>query len=61
MNGLLTTKEVANILKIHVNTVYYYLSTGKLRGHRVIGNRWRVKVADLETLIEEQNGSKHAR
>ena len=51
MNNLLTASEVATILKIHINTVYYYLVTRKLKGHRVIGNRWRIKAADLETFI----------
>ncbi len=51
MNSLLTASEVASILKIHVNTVYYYLATEKLRGHKVIGNRWRIRGTDLESFV----------
>ena len=54
MNGLLTATEVAAILKIHVNTLYEYLVEGKITGHRVIGNRWRIRAEDLEVFIEEQ-------
>ena len=62
MNSLLTASEVAGILKIHTNTVYYYLEVGKLKGHRVIGNRWRIKSSDLEAFIngrqkEESDGN----
>ncbi len=55
MNGLLTANEVASILKIHVNTVYYYLEKGRLKGHRVIGNRWRIKSFDLDRFINGQD------
>lgn len=51
MNGLLTTREAAEILRIHIITVYGYIRDGKLRAYRVAGNRWRIKADDLEAFI----------
>lgn len=61
MNGLLTAPQVAELLHIHINTVYRYLETGILKGYK-LGNlrssRWRVKEQDLNKFIErgEQGG-----
>jgi len=61
MNGLLTASEVAGTLRIHVNTVYYYLERGRLLGHRIIGNRWRIKQEDLDAFVNDVNERKENR
>jgi excisionase family DNA binding protein len=42
----LTPEEVAGILKVHYNTVYTWLATGKIKGIK-IGGVWRIRKEDL--------------
>jgi len=55
MNGLLTPQQVADTLHVTINTVYRYLETGQLKGHK-LGTmrfaRWRIKQQDLDEFIE---------
>jgi len=61
VNGLLTAKEAAGKLRVHINTIYSYLECGKLKGHRIVGSRWRIKEADLEAFINGRRaGQAHA-
>ena len=57
MNGLLRARDVATILKIHINTVYRQLYSKRLRGFKA-GHNWRIKQADLEAFINNGGLSK---
>jgi len=45
-----TPQEVADLLKLRVDTVYDYIRSGKLGAVR-IGNRYRVQKAALDAFI----------
>ena len=48
----LTIDEVAGILKVHPNTVYTYISSGKLKALKLNGNGpFRINRADLEAFL----------
>jgi excisionase family DNA binding protein len=49
--NLLTPEQVAEILQIHVLTVYHYIRQGKLDAIR-LGRSYRIVPADLDRLIE---------
>lgn len=53
MEALLTTQEVASILKVTVRTVYSLLESGELQGVKV-GRVWRVSEDDLQAFIARQ-------
>ena len=48
-----TPQEVAEKLRLNVNTVYEYIRMGKLRAAR-FGNRYRISETDIEQFIEYQ-------
>jgi len=48
-----TPQEVANILRLNVNTVYEYIRMGKLRAAR-FGNRYRITEDDIQRFVEHQ-------
>jgi excisionase family DNA binding protein len=48
---LMTPEQVAEILQIHVLTVYSYIRQGKLSAIR-LGRNYRISPDDLERLIE---------
>jgi excisionase family DNA binding protein len=50
MNGLLTTRQVQNILQIDRTTVYRMLKDGRLTGIK-IGNQWRFPQAQIDALL----------
>ena len=55
MNGLLTAPEVAERLKIHINTVRRYIKGGKLKAFKYADNsRWRITTEELERFIQER-------
>ena len=61
MEKLFNTREVAKILGVHINTVWTYILSGKLKESKFGGNggpnpnkRWRVKESDLEAFINGQ-------
>jgi excisionase family DNA binding protein len=43
---LLTTQEVAEILRVHISSVYAMLGTSSLRGVK-IRNRWRIPESEV--------------
>jgi excisionase family DNA binding protein len=48
----LTLDEVCTILKVHINTVYSYISSGNLKAFKLNGNGpWRVSKSDLEDFV----------
>jgi len=61
LDKLLTTKDVAEKLKVHINTVWVYILSGKLKASKLGGNGetkrlWRIKETDLESFINGQSG-----
>ncbi|HSW58706.1 MAG TPA: helix-turn-helix domain-containing protein [Dehalococcoidales bacterium] len=50
-NSLFTPEQVAEILQIHILTVYSYIRQGKLNAVR-LGRSYRVTPEDLDRLIE---------
>ena len=57
---LLTLYEVAERLGVHYMTVYRYVRTGRLDGHKV-GVEWRVDPDDLEAFIADASTSSAAK
>ena len=49
---LYTPQEVADLLKLRVETVYEYIRTGRLSAAR-LGNRYRISQTDLDTFLEK--------
>jgi excisionase family DNA binding protein len=52
--NLLTPEQVAEILQVHVLTVYSYIRRGKLDAIR-LGRSYRVVPKDLERFIESNS------
>lgn len=48
---LLTTEEVAEILKVDVESVRRFISSGRITAFKV-GREWRIKEEDLKVFIE---------
>ncbi len=59
-NNLLTPEQVAEILQIHVLTVYSYIRQGKLDAVR-LGRTYRIVPRDLELFIESNRVNKSTR
>lgn len=57
--ALLTIKQVADRLQVHVNTVYNYIYRGELKAIKLSdGSRWRIREQDLERYLEgRQDGA----
>jgi excisionase family DNA binding protein len=55
--SLLTPEQVAEILQIHVLTVYHYIRQGKLSAIR-LGRSYRIVPEDLNHLIEDNRVQK---
>ena len=47
-----TPQEVADLLKLRVETVYEYVRAGKLSAAR-LGNRYRINKTDLDSFLEK--------
>ena len=59
MGNILTTKELANYLKLTEVTVNKYANEGKIPGIKV-GSRWRFDKCQIdEQLVSTQNYSAH--
>ncbi len=56
-NNLLTPGQVANILQVHVLTVYGYIRQGKLAAIR-LGRSYRIIPGDLARFIESNRVKK---
>lgn len=48
---LLTTEEAAEILKVDVESVRRFISSGRITAFKV-GREWRIKEEDLKVFIE---------
>ena len=51
---LMTLVEVALLLRIHRNTIYRLIRTGKVEGALRVGNDWRIEKRAIAKLV---NGS----
>lgn len=51
--NLYTTQEVADILKVDIETIRKFIKTKQLVAFRV-GNNWRIKEEDLKQFIEKK-------
>lgn len=51
---LMTTQEVADKLKVDIETVRRLVQKGKLKAYK-IGNVWRIYDDDLNSFIEERS------
>ena len=57
-HALLTTKEAAELLGVHTNTIYHWIHTGRLKAHKAANNphcmprAWRIRYEDLQFLGE---------
>lgn len=53
MNGLYTAPEVAERLKLHINTVRRYIKEGKIKAFKYADNsRWRIPSEELAKFIQ---------
>jgi len=53
MEDLLTPQEVADLLRVHLVTVYNWLSSGRLRGRKA-GRAWRITESDVNEFMQGQ-------
>jgi putative molybdopterin biosynthesis protein len=53
LKALLTVQEVADLLRVHRNTVYEWVSRGEMRAIRV-GNRLRFDPEDVSRWLGER-------
>ena len=51
-NGYLTIEQASELLQVHYNTVYRWVTTGVLPGAK-IGDSWRIKKSDIESFFEQ--------
>lgn len=49
----LTVTQAAQVLGVHRNTIANALRSGRLRGYKLNGTRWRIKRTDLDTFLTE--------
>jgi excisionase family DNA binding protein len=52
---ILTTKELAEYLKLTEVTIYKYANEGKIPGFK-IGSRWRFDKEKIDNLLNNDNG-----
>ena len=50
---MLTVKEVAEIVKVDIETVYRWLWAGRLKGTKVASTSWRIDKEDLQALFDK--------
>ena len=51
MEEILTASEVADRLKVHLMTVYRWISSGRIPVRRLPGGGLRIDAKDVETLL----------
>ena len=57
MGQILTTKELAEYLKLTVVTIYKYANEGKIPARR-IGSRWRFDKGKIDEMLRREGESK---
>ena len=53
MDDLMTLKETAKYLKIHINTLRRWLKEGRIQGHR-IGRKWMFLDSEIIEQLKEK-------
>lgn len=53
MVEILTPNEVANRLKVHLMTVYRWISSGRLEASRLPGGGLRIDAKEIEKLLDQ--------
>ena len=61
MLEILTAKEVADRLKVHLMTVYRWVSSGRLQASRLPGGGLRIDAKELEKLLGKNLKKTHAK
>ncbi|TET41275.1 MAG: helix-turn-helix domain-containing protein [Dehalococcoidia bacterium] len=61
MVEILTAKEVANRLKVHLMTVYRWVSSGRLEVSRLPGGGLRIDARELEKLLGKNLRKTHTK
>ena len=56
MEELLTTKQVAERLQVHLITVYRWIAQGLLPAQRLPGGWLRIEAKELDKLLGENKG-----
>jgi excisionase family DNA binding protein len=59
MTNLITGKQAAEQLNVSRNTIYAWISTGKLRAHQV-GNYQMINPKDLAKVVKDKRGRPRA-
>jgi len=57
LRDIMTPKQVAEYLQLHVMTIYRYINKGKIPAVK-IGAQYRIKREAVEQLLSETNGEK---
>jgi len=56
LNKIYTTHQVSDILHVHLNTVYKYIKSGKLKAFKLSGRNsvkhWRIREENLESFLK---------
>jgi len=59
MSNLLTLDEAASVLKLHRETVKWYVQCGKIKAVKVGYRTTRIKTEDLQEFIESRRGDSY--
>lgn len=57
MEELLTTEQIAEILKLNVVTIRRYIKSGKLKA-AYFGKEYRVSKSDFESFVDQHRGKR---
>jgi excisionase family DNA binding protein len=58
---IITAQEAAEILRLHLKTVYRLIRTGEIPAQRLGPRSWRIKRGDVLALVRwRQKNSEHA-
>lgn len=60
-NKFLTVKQVSDRLKVHLMTIYKWISSGTLEAKRLPGGGLRIEAKELEKLLSENPAKTHTK
>jgi len=52
-----TVKEVADMMKVHENTIWRWIKEGKLKSFKLPSGRTRISGLELDKIVGEDNGN----